>query len=181
MASDAGDPNPHTARPGLMPPPNVKQRRRKTLDSIRRMSIALTIAAAAVGLIGCMTASVSVSKDERSEARDLDKQIEEWLAEPDKAEAREWLQSDSHILFEGDKETAARLVSDLYSAGAKEVWIIGISQLGDSEVAAAFVAVLPDDTAARKRVFAVESDFQTLMDGEPSSDSGQKYLHISFD
>jgi hypothetical protein len=145
------------------------------------MSMALAIAAAAVGLIGCMTASVSVSKDEKTEAEDADKQMEEWLAEPDKAEARKWLQSDSHILFEGDKETAARLVSDLYSAGAKEVWIIGVTPLGDSEVAAAFVAVLPGDTAARKRVFAVESDFQRLVDGEPTRDTGQKYLHFSFD
>ncbi len=128
-----------------------------------------------------MTASVSVSEDESSEAKDSDKQIEEWLAEPDNAEAREWLQSDSHILFEGDKETAGKLVSDLYSAGATQVWIIGIAELGDSEVAAAFVAVLPADTAARKRVFAVESDFQKLIDGEPSRDLGQKYLHFSFD
>lgn len=143
------------------------------------MIIALAIGAAAVCLAGCMTASVA--KDERSEAEDPDKQIEEWLAEPDKAEARKWLQSDSHILFEGDKETAGRLVSELYSAGAKEVWIIGISPLADVEVAAAFVTVLPDDSAARKRVFAVESDFQRLIDGEPTSDTGQKYLHFSFD
>jgi hypothetical protein len=145
------------------------------------MIIALAIGTAALCLAGCMTASVSVAKDERSEAEDADKQIEEWLAEPDKAEARNWLQSDSHILFEGDKETAGRLVSELYSAGAKEVWIIGISPLADVEVAAAFVAVLPDDTNARKRVFAVESDFQKLIDGEATSDTGQKYLHFSFD
>lgn len=145
------------------------------------MSLTLVIAAAAFGLLGCMTASVSVSKDEGSEAEDADKQIGEWLTEPDKAEAQKWLQSDSHILFEGDKETAASLVSDLYSAGAKEVWVIGIAELGDSEVAAAFVAVLPGDTAARKRVFAVESDFQKLVDGEPTIDTGQKYLHFSFD
>ena len=85
------------------------------------------------------------------------------------------------VLFEGDKETAAKLVDDLYSAGAKEVWVIGIAELGGSEVAAAFVAVLPSDSAARKRVFAVESDFQKLIDGEPSRDDGQKYLHFSFD
>jgi len=141
----------------------------------------LTIAAAVVSLIGCMSATKSVSKDEKSEAEETDKQIKEWLSEPDKAEARQWLQGDSHILFEGDKETAARLVRDLYSAGAKEVWVIGITVLDDSEVAAAFVAVLPGDTAARKRVFAVESDFQKLADGEPSRDIGQKYLHFSFD
>ena len=50
-----------------------------------------------------------------------------------------------------------------------------------SEIAAAFVAVLPNDSAGRKRVFAVESDFQKLIDGEPSKDDGQKYLHMSFD
>ena len=151
------------------------------MDSICRVIITLTIAATVVNLIGCMTANVSVSKDEKSEAEETDKQIEEWLSEPDKAEAREWLQGDSHILFEGDKETAARLVHDLYSAGAKEVWVIGITAFDDSDVAAAFVAVLPGDTAARKRVFAVEADFQKLAEGEPSSDVGQKYLHFSFD
>jgi hypothetical protein len=135
----------------------------------------------AIGLIGCMNASVSVSKDEKSEAQEQDKQIAEWLAEPDKAEARKWLESDSHVLFEGDKETAVKLANDLYSAGAKEVWIIGISQMGNSEIAAAFVAVLPDDATARKRVFAIESDFQKAMDLEPSRDVGQKYLHMTFD
>jgi hypothetical protein len=151
------------------------------LNSISRMSRALTIAAALVCLAGCMTSTVSVSQEEKSEAEETDKEIEEWLAEPDKAEARDWLKSDSHVLFEGDKETAAKLVSDLYGAGAKEVWIIGITPIADSEVAAAFVAVLPSDTAARKRVFAIESEFQKLMDLEPSRDVGQKYLHFSFD
>jgi hypothetical protein len=145
------------------------------------MSIMLAIAATVVSLIGCMTATESVSKDKKSEAEETDKEIKEWLSEPDKAEALKWLQGDSHILFEGDKETAARLVRDLYSAGAKEVWVIGITALDDSEVAAAFVAVLPADAAARKRVFAVESDFQKGADGEPSRDIGQKYLHFSFD
>lgn len=151
------------------------------MERTRRISIALAISMSAIGLIGCMNASVSVSKDEKSEAQELDKQIAEWLAEPDKAEARKWLESESHVLFEGDKETAVKLVSDLYDAGAKEVWIIGISAFGDSEVAAAFVAVLPDDSAARKRVFAVESDFQKLVDLEPTTDVGQKYLHMTFD
>ena len=151
------------------------------VDKIRKVIIALAIGVAAVGLVGCMTASVSVSKDEKSEAADADKQIEEWLAEPDKAEAKKWLQSDSHILFEGDKETATKLVDDLYSAGAKEVWVIGISEFGGSEIAAAFVAVLPSDASARKRLFALESDFQKLVDSEPSRDLGQKYLHLSFD
>jgi hypothetical protein len=145
------------------------------------MGIALAIAVATVGLVGCMTGSSSVSKDQRSEVEDADKQIEEWLSEPDKAEARKWLQGDSHILFEGDRGTAAKLVDDLYNAGAKEVWVIGIEKLGGSEIAAAFVAVLPTDSAARKRVFAVEYAFQILMDGEPSKDDGQKYLHLSFD
>jgi len=145
------------------------------------MIVTVAIAALVVASIGCGATSVSVSEDEKSEAEETDKQIEEWLSEPDKAEAREWLQGDSHILFEGDKETAARLVHDLYSAGAKEVWVIGITAFDDSEVAAAFVAVLPGDTAARKRVFAVEADFQKLAEGEPSSDVGQKYLHFSFD
>ena len=151
------------------------------MRSIRRSSIALLIVAVAACMMGCMTASVSVAKDETSEAEESDKQIEEWLAEPDKAEAREWLKGDSHILFEGDKETAAKVVDNLYSAGAKEVWIIGVTEFGGSEVAAAFVAVLPSDAAARKRVFAIESDFQKLMDLEATRDTGQKYLHFSFD
>ena len=145
------------------------------------MTIVVMIGAFAAGLLGCMSASVSVSKDEKSEAADADKQIEEWLAEPDKAEAKKWLQNDSHILFEGDKETANRLVDDLYSAGAREVWVIGISELGGSEIAASFVAVLPNDASARRRLFALESGFQKLVDSEPSKDLGQKYLYLSFD
>jgi hypothetical protein len=165
----------------LFASPQIRNKRRRTVDRILRIGIALAIAAASIGLIGCMTASVSVSKDESSEAQESDKQIEEWLSEPDKAEARKWLESDSHILFEGDRKTAGRVVSDLYSAGATEVWIIGITQFRDAEVAAAFVAVLPSDTASRKRVFAVESDFQKLIGGDASNDAGQKYLHFTFD
>jgi hypothetical protein len=176
MAPIDGDLDPGNHRPALK-----CEQRRTVVERIRRISIALAVAMSAIGMIGCMSASVSVSKDEKSEAQESDKQIEQWLAEPDKAEARKWLESDSHVLFEGDKETAVKLVSDLYAAGAKEVWTIGISQWGDSEVAAAFVAVLPDDSAARKRVFAVESDFQKLVDLEPTSDVGQKYLHMTFD
>ena len=151
------------------------------MERIRRIGIAIAISLAAFGLIGCMTATVSSSKGDKSEAEETDKQIAEWLTEPDKAEARKWLESDSHLLFEGDKQTAVTLVSELYSAGAKEVWVIGVTPLGQSEIAAAFVAVLPDDAAGRKRVFAVESDFQKMMELEPSSDVGQKYLHMSFD
>lgn len=151
------------------------------MDRIRRISIALAIVMFAIGLAGCMTAAVSVSKDEKSDVEESDKEIAGWLSEPDTAEARKWLESDSHVLFEGDKATAGKLVNDLYTAGAREVWIIGITEFGDSEVAAAFVAVLPSDTAARKRVFAVESDFQKLVGGDPSNDLGQKYLHLTFD
>jgi hypothetical protein len=148
---------------------------------MRRISITLFMATITLGAVGCMSASVSVSKDEKTEIEESDKQIEEWLSEPDKAEARIWLESESHILFEGDKEVAAKLVGDLYSAGAKQVWIIGVTRIADSEVAAAFVAVLPPDGAARKQLFALESDFQKLVDGEPTRDVGQKYLHFSFD
>jgi hypothetical protein len=145
------------------------------------MGIALVIAAATLGLNGCLDSAVTVSKDAKSEAEDSDKQIAEWLSEPDNAEARSWLQSESHVLFEGDKEAAVKLVGDLYSAGATKVWVIGISEIGDAQVAAAFVAVLPADGASRKRVFAVESDFQKVIGEEPSRDTGQKYLHLTFD
>ena len=151
------------------------------MEDLRRLLIALLIMGAAIPLAGCSTTSVSVAKDEKLEAADEDKQIEEWLSEPDKAEARQWLKSSSHILFEGDKDVAIKLVDDLYRVGAKQVWVIGIAEWGDSEVAAAFVAVLPDDAAARKRMFAIESDFQRLVEGDPASDVGQKYLHFSFD
>jgi len=147
----------------------------------RRMSIAIAIAAVTLGSAGCMTASVTVSKDEKGEIEETDKQIEQWLSEPDKAEARKWLESEDHILFEGDKETAAKLVGDLYTAGAKQVWVIGVTRIGDSEVAAAFVAVLPAEAAARQQLFALESDFQKMVDGEPTRDAGQKYLHFTFD
>ena len=151
------------------------------MDAIRRISIAVAIAAVTLGLVGCMNASVAVSKDGKNDIEDTDKEIEEWLSEPDKAEARKWLESDDHILFEGDKEIAAKLVGDLYTAGAKQVWVIGVTRIADSEVAAAFVAVLPSDASARKQLFALESDFQKMVDGEPSRDAGQKYLHFTFD
>jgi hypothetical protein len=151
------------------------------VDTIRRLSTAQAIAAVTLGLVSCMSPSVAVSKDDKSEIEESDKQIEQWLSEPDKAEARRWLESDDHILFEGDKETAAKLVGDLHIAGAKQVWVIGVTRIADSEVAAAFVAVLPADAGARKQLFALESDFRKMVDGDPTRDVGQKYLHFSFD
>jgi hypothetical protein len=119
--------------------------------------------------------------DAAEQARADDQTAREELAEPSKAEAREWLRDSSHILFEGSRPRVSGLIDDLYDNGAVKVYFTGIERLFDSDVTATIVVELPDDKSSRQKVFAVEAAFQTEAGEQPAPDVGQKYLRILLD
>ncbi len=108
------------------------------------------------------------------------------------AEARDWLAADpkKHVLWKGDRASIARLVDDLYEAGATKVSAVEISKESTFELAATFVCTLPIEREARRKLFEVHNRFwkSYLSDDDPEDvneflrfDQGQKYLVFDFD
>lgn len=146
--------------------------------------MAALLLAALAGCQGCrsgVVVSEGESTDPKAVAAEDDRIAEQEVSASDKAEARSWLRDPSHVIFEGSKETAVKLVDDLYNAGAVEVWVTGIAELADAKLTASLVAVLPADPEARRKVFEVEAAFKREIEEEPASDVGQKYLRFIFD
>ncbi len=108
------------------------------------------------------------------------------------AEAKAWLAADpkQHVLWKGDRQAISQLVDSLYAAGAPNVSAADISKEEGFELVALFVVTLPDDPAARAKVFKTHNDFwrtyltdvdeDELADFQ-ESDRGQKHLTLNFD
>lgn len=146
--------------------------------------LATVLFAALAGCGGSLRGSIDseeASADPKAVAAEEDRIAQEEISTPDKAEARSWLRDPSHVIFEGSKEAAARLVEDLYNAGATEVYVTGIVEFGDEKLTASLVALLPVDREARRKVFEVEAGFKREIEEEPAQDVGQKYLRFIFD
>ncbi len=98
-------------------------------------------------------------------------------------EAINWLtqRSANRAVAEWDKQEAIDLVQAFYAAGAKQIDVVDTVVAGENEIASQFVITLPDDSEARKKVFAEEADFESQYNEQPTPDRGQKYLHITTD
>jgi len=126
------------------------------------------------------------SRGPGQEAADSDRAAEKSLA-ASKTEAREWLAEnhDKHVVWKWNKQAARKAIDELYSAGAKEVWIVDTSKAeGGVELASEFVIVLPADAAPRKKVFdwIARWEKQAEIDEEDrTKDGGQKYFVLSTD
>ena len=108
------------------------------------------------------------------DAANLRRDEETWFAAlHDKEEARLWLTNSSHSFFT-DRRKALGFVDELYEAGASSV-LVSVSK-EDKEL----IVVLPQQPAARRKVFAVEERHRH--DWLPSQypDLGQKYLWYPF-
>jgi hypothetical protein len=147
-------------------------------------AVILALAPTALLMAGCGGGGAT-TEDDRPDPKIVaaaeDRVAEEEINAPDKAEARSWLQEPSHVIFEGSKETARKLVDDLYTAGATEVYVTGISEFGASELTASLVAVLPQTPEVRRKVFEVQAAYAREIEEEPAPDVGQKYLRFIFD
>lgn len=104
--------------------------------------------------------------------------IEEEVATGSAQRARGWLAAPKHGTFEGNPKQMDALIERFHSAGASEVWMVGIESFGGAELSDTISVELPTDPQARARIFAVETELY----GEAyTPDVGQRYLTISFD
>ena len=130
---------------------------------------------------GSSSGSSAESKPEMLDVAALDKDGDEELAQPNKAEARQWLRAPSHAVFKGDKQAIMKFVDEFYAAGAVTVYVTGIETLGGTEVTETMLLVLPKDTAARAKVIEVANRFAETIQNDPDKDVGQKYLSFVLD
>jgi len=113
----------------------------------------------------------------------IDKAGDEIMASDKKAEAREWLKDDNHVLFkfrEG-KAGLVKIVNEFYSAGAEKVYVGNIESEAGKDFAGTLLVVLPEDFAARSKLFQIDERVGPEFQEDPVADRGQKYLHYSFD
>ena len=66
-------------------------------------------------------------------------------------------------------------------ARPRKVVVVGIVKEGEVEIAAAMVAVLPDDPASRKALIDWENKLFENEDDDVVKDLGQKYMYLAFD
>ena len=108
------------------------------------------------------------------------------------AEAKAWLAVDAaqHHLWKASRPEVAKLVDDLYAAGATRVTMAGISRDGAVERSALIVVSLPDAADARAKILETHNEYwrQALGSDEPedledfwAAEEGQKHLVVNFD
>jgi hypothetical protein len=108
------------------------------------------------------------------------------------AEAKDWLSPKhaNHALWKGDREAIVKVIDELYEAGAVKVYAVGFEKDDNPQIVAQFVAELPTDAAARKKVFDTHNKFwKKYLSGEDEEelksfmekDNGQKYIVLNFD
>jgi len=113
----------------------------------------------------------------------LEKAGDEIMASDKKAEAREWLKDDNHVLFKfrGGKKKLSELVDEFYSAGAEKVYVGDIENEAGKNFAGTVLVVLPKDSAARAKLFEIDKRVGPELQEDPVTDKGQRYLYYSLD
>lgn len=133
----------------------------------------------AISATGCKKPGEAVASGESAGSSSADTANAEIFATA--PEARAWLADPNHAFFEISKEAASKITEDLYAAGAKKVVIADAMPLQEGspkEIAATFLAELPDDKAQRAAVFKVMNE----VNGEDSTkEEGQKYETLTTD
>src|SRR5262249_41294185 len=143
--------------------------------------LAISLLSALALATGCSkqssTASDSSDADDNSagslETR-IDKHGEEIMAGNAKAQARAWMKDPSHVFFKANAKQVAQYVEAFYSAGATQVYIADIEEHDGKQFGESLLVVLPKDSAARAKLFEIESGAATTFDDDPVSDKGQK-------
>jgi len=122
---------------------------------------------------------IELSEDSRAEwiAED-DDWIAEEVAAGTAAPASGWLRQPKHGSFEGDPARMQELIEQFEAAGAARIWMVGIEELGRTQLSDTIAVELPAGGYTRDRLFEIEAE---LRDGDGTPDVGQGYLVISFD
>jgi hypothetical protein len=113
---------------------------------------------------------------------DMDKQVEQMIAQPGTAEARDWLDAakyPNHGVMEMSTADARMMVAGFYERGAQQVYVIDPTTIGGGVMTAMFAVNLPQDPSQRQQCLAWAAKYEE--DGQPSPDQGQKYLVIATD
>lgn len=104
---------------------------------------------------------------------------------PNKQEALAWLeQKDGKERTIGessenmDAPASLRLVRDLYQRGAEEVTAIDIESDTHLETTSTLIIKLPQEAAARKRIFQVNAKTAREAGFDPTTDEGQHLLML---
>ena len=110
----------------------------------------------------------------------LEKQLS---APPHKEEALAWLQikdGKDRTVGDGSLDAARslRLVRDLYQRGAEVVTAIDIDADAHTETTSTLIVKLPEDAAARKKLFQVNARIARQGGFDPDADAGQKYFML---
>jgi hypothetical protein len=113
----------------------------------------------------------------------IEKAGDEIMASDKKAEAREWLKDDNHVLFKfhGGKKKLTELVDEFYAAGAEKVYIGNIESEAGKDFGGTALVVLPKDATNRSKLFEIDKRVGPEFQEDPVTDKGQKYLYYSFD
>jgi outer membrane murein-binding lipoprotein Lpp len=149
---------------------------------------------AVLGIAGCSKQSSDSASDSaeieapefasKKMVLDTDKMAEDVLQSANKMEAADWLKRYPKSQIGDDEEgrpiLLSAIVARLNQAGAQRV-VVEYVKLGQGELLAAMVVVLPTEPASRQKLFAMEPELSQLCDQTPVTDRGQKYLHYSFD
>ncbi len=120
--------------------------------------------------------------DPKAAAAEADRDVERMLKEPGAAEAREWLDPakfPNHGVSEMDNARARAMVAGFYERGAKRVYVLDASPLGNAVITSTMAVELPAEADQRKQCIAWEAQY--LAGEDPTMDVGQKYLHIMTD
>lgn len=134
-------------------------------------------------LLGCEQPQGGiVGGDADKETKDTNSHGDEIMAGNSKAEAREWLKdAETHVLFKANRKKLAGYIDEFYAAGTKQVLIADIEEHEGKQYGNALLVVLPDDQAARAKLFKLNETVGAAYDEDPVSDSGQKYIYITLD
>ena len=114
--------------------------------------------------------------------------IEARLANPNKVEARSWLEnthSDEYFVNLGElgsNEESLDLIDKFYSAGAVEVIAVEIDKYeGEGENTGKLVVVLPEDKERRAKILELCSNIAEEQGFDRLEDFGQKRVFLMLD
>jgi hypothetical protein len=111
----------------------------------------------------------------------IDHHGDEIMASDKKYEARLWMKDANHVFFKEDKKQVSQYIEDLYNAGATQVVIGDTEEHDGTTYAGGILVVLPQDSAARAKLFEVNSKAGPYFQEDPVTDKGQKYLFYGAD
>ena len=115
-----------------------------------------------------------------------DEFVQPLLDASDTKEALSWLRAGNERDFRsiGELETneeSISLIELIYRAGATEVFAVEIDEFPEGQNTGKLVVKLPDDTAARRRLFDWAGTIAEQQGFDPEVDSGQQYLFLMLD